>query len=239
MIRAHKEPHRSERAGWLRAAVLGANDGTISVASLIVGIAASGASGQELLVAGIAGTIAGAMSMGAGEYVSVKSQADTEHADLALESAELAKHPERELEELTQIYMKRGLDRPLARTVAEQLTAHDALGAHARDEIGITSTLRARPIQAALASATAFSIGALVPIITVIATPSQWIGRVTSLTSLVALLAFGAAAAHVGGASKLKGALRVAFWGALAMGLTALIGNLFDGAGASWGKVDS
>ena len=173
MIRSHAEPHKSERAGWLRAAVLGANDGTISVASLVVGIAASGAAAGDVLIAGVAGTIAGAMSMAAGEYVSVKSQADTEHADLAFERAELAAHPERELEELTQIYMKRGLDRPLAREVAEQLTAHDALGAHARDEIGISHALRARPIQAAVASAVAFSAGALVPLATVILAPHE------------------------------------------------------------------
>jgi VIT1/CCC1 family predicted Fe2+/Mn2+ transporter len=228
MIRSHAEPHKSERAGWLRAAVLGANDGTISVASLVVGIAASGAAAGDVLIAGVAGTIAGAMSMAAGEYVSVKSQADTEHADLAFERAELAAHPERELEELTQIYMKRGLDRPLAREVAEQLTAHDALGAHARDEIGISHALRARPIQAAVASAVAFSAGALVPLATVILAPHERIGSITSITALVALLCFGGAAAHAGGASIVKGALRVAFWGAMAMALTALIGDLFD-----------
>lgn len=159
MIRAHSEAHKSNRVGWLRAAVLGANDGTISVGSLVVGIAASGAAATEVIIAGVAGTIAGAMSMAAGEYVSVKSQADTERADLEFERRELDTHPERELEELTLIYMKRGLDRPLAHAVAEKLTAHDALAAHARDEIGITHTLRARPIEAAVASAAAFSAG--------------------------------------------------------------------------------
>lgn len=225
---SHHEVHKSERTGWLRAAVLGANDGTISVASLVVGIAASGATASNLLVAGVAGTIAGAMSMAAGEYVSVKSQSDTESADLALEKAELVAHPERELEELTQIYVKRGLDRPLARTVAEKLTAHDALAAHARDEIGISHALRARPIQAAVASAAAFATGALVPLITVMLTRPEWIGVMTSATALIALLCFGGAAAHAGGASIVKGAIRVAFWGVIAMALTATIGELFD-----------
>lgn len=226
-MRAHTESHRSSRAGWLRAAVLGANDGTISVASLVVGIAASGAASGSVMLAGVAGTIAGAMSMAAGEYVSVKSQADTEHADLAKEREELATEPERELDELTAIYVKRGLDRPLARQVAEKLTARDALAAHARDELGITHTLRARPIQAALASAAAFTLGALVPIATVMLTPGQWVARTTSATALVALLCFGAAAAHAGGAPIMRGALRVAFWGAIAMGLTAIVGELF------------
>lgn len=227
MIRAHAEAHKSEHVGWLRAAVLGANDGTISVASLVVGIAASGASARDVLVAGVAGTIAGAMSMAVGEYVSVKSQADTERADLEFERRELAMHPERELEELTMIYMRRGLDQALARAVAEKLTAHDALAAHARDEIGITHTLRARPVQAALSSGAAFSAGAVVPIATVMLTPVDWVAEATTATGLAALLCLGAAAARFGGASMLRGALRVATCGLIAMALTAAVGNLF------------
>ncbi len=227
MIRAHPEAHKSERAGWLRAAVLGANDGTISVASLVVGIAASGASNHEVLIAGVAGTIAGAMSMAAGEYVSVKSQADTERADLEFERQELAVHPERELDELTLIYMKRGLDQTLARVVAEKLTEHDALAAHARDEIGITHTLRARPLQAAIASAAAFTTGAIVPIVTVMTAPVEWITTTTFATALVALSCFGAFAAHAGGASMIRGAMRVAACGVIAMALTAIVGDLF------------
>lgn len=230
MIRAHVEPHKSNRVGWLRAAVLGANDGTISVASLVVGIAASGATGKEVIVAGIAGTIAGAMSMAAGEYVSVKSQADTERADLEFERRELDAHPERELDELTLIYMRRGLDRPLARTVAQKLTEHDALAAHARDEIGITHTLRARPIQAAVASAAAFSTGALVPIATVMMTSVELVTKATFVTSLIALSCLGALAARIGGASIVKGGLRVVVCGAMAMALTAAVGELFGTA---------
>lgn len=232
MIRAHVEPHKSHRAGWLRAAVLGANDGTISIAGLVVGIAASGATPGDVLVAGVAGTIAGAVSMAAGEYVSVQSQADMERADLNFERAELAKNPERELEELTQIYIRRGLDRPLARTVAEKLTEHDALAAHARDEIGITPTLRARPIQAAMASAAAFATGAAVPLTSVALAAEPWISMVTSVAALLALSVFGAIAARLGGASMWRGALRVAFWGATAMSLTGLIGQAFDVATA-------
>jgi VIT1/CCC1 family predicted Fe2+/Mn2+ transporter len=227
MIRAHAEAHKTDRVGWRRAAVLGANDGTISVAGLVVGVAASGATDHAVLIAGVAGTIAGAMSMAAGEYVSVKSQADTERADLEFERRELAANPASELEELTVIYMRRGLERPLARVVAERLTEHDALAAHARDEIGITHTLRARPIQAAIASAAAFSAGAVVPIVTVIATPVEWVGKATFGTALVALLFFGAIAARVGGASVVRGGLRVAASGAIAMALTAVVGNLF------------
>jgi VIT1/CCC1 family predicted Fe2+/Mn2+ transporter len=230
MARVHREFHKSARVGWLRAAVLGANDGTISVASLVVGVAASGAAASNVLMTGIAGLVAGAMSMAAGEYVSVQSQADTEHADLAREREELATQPERELEELTLIYMKRGLDRPLAHSVAQQLMSGDALAAHARDELGITHTLRARPVQAAVASAAAFAVGAVVPILTVLIAPSAWIAQVSSTTALAALLLFGGAAAWAGGASIAKGAMRVAFWGAVAMALTAAVGKLFGTA---------
>lgn len=227
MARLHREYHRSDRIGWLRAAVLGANDGVISVASLVVGVAAAGAAAGDVLISGIAGAVAGAMSMAAGEYVSVRSQADTEEADLARERLELATEPERELAELTGIYMSRGLDHELARKVAETLTSGNALEAHARDELGITETLRARPVQAALASAAAFAAGAVVPIAAVTLAPAQWIPPITSATALAMLFVLGAAAARAGGAPVLKGAARVAFWGALAMGLTALVGKLF------------
>lgn len=230
MARGHKEFHRSDRVGWLRAAVLGANDGTISVASLVVGVAASGVDARTVLVTGIAGLVAGAMSMAAGEYVSVKSQADSEQADIAREREELRTQPERELEELTHIYMKRGLELPLATQVAEKLMATDALAAHARDELGITSTLRARPIQAAFASAASFAVGALVPIATVIASPTAWVSRASTITALIALSIFGGAAAFAGGASVVKGALRVGFWGALAMALSAGVGSVFGAA---------
>ena len=227
MIRMHREFHRSDRTGWLRAAVLGANDGTISVASLVVGVAASGASKSSILLTGVAGLVAGAMSMAAGEYVSVKSQADTESADLAKEKRELETQPEAELEELTAIYIKRGLDRPLAKQVAEKMTSGDALAAHLRDELGITETLRARPIQAALASAISFLAGALVPIAAVLLSPSAWLIAVSSATALITLAILGGTAAIAGGASMVKGSIRVAFWGALAMGITAGIGRLF------------
>ena len=227
MIRMHREFHRSDRTGWLRAAVLGANDGTISVASLVVGVAASGASKSSILLTGVAGLVAGAMSMAAGEYVSVKSQADTESADLAKEKRELETQPEAELEELTAIYIKRGLDRPLAKQVAEKMTSGAALAAHLRDELGITETLRARPIQAALASAISFLAGALVPIAAVLLSPSAWLIAVSSATALITLAILGGTAAIAGGASMVKGSIRVAFWGALAMGITAGIGRLF------------
>ena len=227
MIRMHREFHRSDRTGWLRAAVLGANDGTISVASLVVGVAASGASKSSILLTGVAGLVAGAISMAAGEYVSVKSQADTESADLAKEKRELETQPEAELEELTAIYIKRGLDRPLAKQVAEKMTSGDALAAHLRDELGITETLRARPIQAALASAISFLAGALVPIAAVLLSPSAWLIAVSSATALITLAILGGTAAIAGGASMVKGSIRVAFWGALAMGITAGIGRLF------------
>jgi vacuolar iron transporter family protein len=230
MSRMHREFHRSDRIGWLRAAVLGANDGTISVASLVVGVAAAGAQQDSLLLTGVAGLVAGAMSMAAGEYVSVQSQADTEAADMAKERAELATEPERELAELTAIYVGRGLDEPLARQVAEKLTAGDALAAHARDELGITETLRARPVQAAFASAAAFCAGAIIPILTALVAPAGRVAEVSSLTSLAALLVFGGLAGYAGGASITKGAVRVAFWGAFAMGLTAVVGRLFGAA---------
>jgi VIT1/CCC1 family predicted Fe2+/Mn2+ transporter len=227
MPRSHAEIHRSNRVGWLRAAVLGANDGTISVASLVVGVAVSGVDSRTVLITGIAGLVAGAASMAAGEYVSVQTQADTERADIALEREELSTEPERELEELTHIYVKRGLDRPLAAQVAAKLTAADALEAHARDELGITSTLRARPVQAAIASAASFAVGAIVPIATVLIVPASWVSRASTATALIALSIFGAAAAHAGGANVFRGALRVAFWGALAMALSAAVGSLF------------
>ena len=211
----------------MRAAVLGANDGIISVASLVVGVAASGATAHSVLLTGVAGLVAGTVAMAAGEYVSVQSQADTEDADIQLERRSLAEHPGGELDELTSIYVARGLDEPLARRVAETLMAKDALGAHSRDELGIVDMFRAKPLQAALASALAFGAGAMVPVITALVTPAGRVATLASGTALVSLLILGGAAAHVGGASRAKGALRVAFWGALAMGLTALVGKLF------------
>ncbi|MGD0819919.1 MAG: VIT family protein [Desulfomonilia bacterium] len=228
MSQIHKESHRSGRIGWLRAAVLGANDGTISVASLVVGIAASGAPQSSVLLTGVAGLVAGAMSMAAGEYVSMQSQADTEGADIEREKHELEIQPERELAELTSIYVSRGLDQPLARLVAEKLMSSDALGTHAHDELGITEALRARPIQAALASAISFAVGAIVPIATVLLAPSAWVTEVSSATALATLVILGGTAAYAGGASIVRGAVRVSFWGALAMGLTAGVGRLFS-----------
>lgn len=224
----HRETHRSDRVGWLRAAVLGANDGIVSVAGLVVGVAASGASHTTVLMSGVAGVVAGAMSMAAGEYVSVQSQADTEQADLRQEKQELADDPHTELSELANIYVRRGLSSTLAQQVAEQLTAHDALGAHARDELGITDTLRARPVQAAAASAAAFTVGALVPIAAVLLAPVQQVGVITIVVTLASLCVSGALAAHAGGAPLLRGAIRVGFWGAIAMAASYLIGNLFD-----------
>ena len=228
MRRWHAEDHRSEHAGWLRAAVLGANDGIVSVAGLVVGVAASGASHGVVLASGIAGVVAGAMSMAAGEYVSVMSQADTERADIAKETRELAEDPDSELAELTHIYVKRGLTPVLAHDVAVQLTAHDALGSHARDELGITDTLRARPLQAALASSGAFVVGSLLPIAAVLLAPAGQLQPVAIATTLVALSVSGALAAWTGGAPVVRGALRVVFWGALAMVAAALVGRLFD-----------
>ncbi len=227
MILPHAETHRTGRIGWLRAAVLGANDGVVSVASLVVGVAAAGAPRGSLLLAGVAGLVAGAMSMAAGEYVSVQSQADTERADLARERRELAADPEGELDELAAIYRDLGLDEALARQVAEQLTARDALAAHARDELGVTEALRARPVQAALASAAAFAVGAAVPVAAVLAAPASQASAVVTAVTLVALAVLGGVAGRVGGASVLRGAARVTFWGALAMALTAGVGALF------------
>jgi vacuolar iron transporter family protein len=227
MLKKHRESHKTQRTGWLRAAVLGANDGTISVASLVVGVAASGAPQNSILLTGVAGLVAGAMSMAAGEYVSVQSQADSEGADINREKRELQDQPESELAELTAIYVSRGLDQHLAHLVAEKLMSGDALVAHARDELGITETLRARPVQAALASAISFVVGAIVPIVTVLLAPAPWVTEVSSATALVTLAILGATAAYAGGAPVARGAIRVAFWGALAMGLTAGVGKLF------------
>ena len=223
----HRELHRSERIGWLRAAVLGANDGIVSTASLVVGVASAASTRQEILVAGVAGLVAGALSMAAGEYVSVSSQGDTERADLERERRELATQPKAEEDELTAIYVRRGLDGDLARTVARQLMAKDALTAHARDELGLTEELAARPLQAAVASAATFTAGAIVPILTVVIAPDV---IVISAVSLVCLVALGAIAARAGGASALVGAARVGFWGAIAMAVTAGIGRLFGTA---------
>jgi len=222
-----KETHRSQHIGWLRAAVLGANDGVVSVSSLVVGVAASGVGKNSIMLTGIAGLVAGALSMAAGEYISVQSQADTENADLIKERGELATQPEAELEELAAIYVARGLDPTLAREVAVQLTAHDALGAHARDELGITETLMAKPIQASLSSAAAFAIGAIVPILACVTTPIQSISLVTSLATVATLAILGSVAAIIGGATVWRGALRVTFWGILAMAITAGVGRLF------------
>lgn len=222
----HPELHRSERVGWLRAAVLGANDGIVSVAGLVVGVAASGASAATILATGVAGTVAGAMSMAAGEYVSVQTQADTEDADLAMEKRELHEDPHSELEELAAIYRYRGLEPALARQVAEQLTAHDALGAHARDELGITDTLRARPLQAALASAGAFTCGAALPVLTALLAPVDKVAMMTTASTLLGLCLTGAMAAQAGGAPPVRGAIRVMFWGALAMAAAAGVGRL-------------
>jgi VIT1/CCC1 family predicted Fe2+/Mn2+ transporter len=223
----HREIHRSGRIGWLRAAVLGANDGIVSTASLVVGVAASEATRHEVLVAGVAGLVAGALSMAAGEYISVSSQADTERADLALERRELAAQPKAEEDELTSIYVRRGVDRDLARTVARQLMAKDALAAHARDELGLIEELAARPLQAALASAATFSIGAGLPVLTILIAPVASLTRVVSIVSLLCLVALGAIAARAGGARAVVGSVRVAFWGALAMAATAGVGRLF------------
>ena len=223
----HREVHRGNRIGWLRAAVLGANDGIVSTASLVVGVAAAQATRHDVLVAGVAGLVAGALSMAAGEYVSVSSQADTEQADLARERRELAAQPKAEEDELTAIYVRRGLDHDLARTVARQLTANDALAAHARDELGLIEELAARPLQAAVASAATFSIGAGLPVLTVLIAPAARLSLVVSFVSLLCLVALGAIAARAGGARAIVGATRVAFWGALAMAVTAGVGKLF------------
>jgi vacuolar iron transporter family protein len=223
----HREQHRSTRIGWLRAAVLGANDGIVSTASLVVGVAAAEANPQQVLVAGVAGLVAGALSMAAGEYVSVSSQADADQADITREKGELATQPQAEEDELTGIYVRRGLEPALARTVARELMTKDAVGAHARDELGLTEELAARPLQAALASAATFAVGAVVPILTVLLAPASRLSFVVSIVSLICLAALGAIAARAGGAPAAKGAARVAFWGALAMALTAAVGRLF------------
>ncbi|MFM5949252.1 MAG: VIT family protein [Novosphingobium sp.] len=227
MARRHIERHQLDRIGWLRAAVLGANDGIVSTASLIVGVAAAASDKPEVLVAGVAGLVAGALSMAAGEYVSVSSQADTEAADLARERKELAEQPEFELAELTQIYRERGLDEALAKQVAAALTAHDALATHARDELGLAEMHRARPLQAALASAATFAVGAALPLITAMLLTFRAIPMGVSLASLVFLMLLGATGARVGGAPIVKGTLRVTFWGVIAMAATYAIGSLF------------
>jgi vacuolar iron transporter family protein len=223
----HLERHRIQRSGWLRAAVLGANDGIVSTASLVVGVAAAQAARGELLLAGVAGLVAGAMSMAAGEYVSVRSQTDTERADLARERLEIATDPVHEHAELAGIYARRGLDPTLAREVATQLMAHDALGAHARDELHISDATTARPVQAALASAATFAVGAALPLLVVVLAPATALIPGVAGMSLVCLALLGALAARTGGAPVLRGALRVTFWGALAMALTAGVGALF------------
>lgn len=223
----HREAHRSQRIGWLRAAVLGANDGIVSTASLMVGVAAADVARGELLLAGVAGLVAGAMSMAAGEYVSVSSQADTERADLTRERVELKAQPESEHNELAAIYVKRGLAPELAQQVAGQLMDHDALGAHARDELGISEVLSANPVQAALTSAATFAVGAALPLLAAVVAPVALLVPVVAGTSLVVLTALGALSASAGGAPVLRASLRVVFWGALAMGLTAGAGKLF------------
>jgi len=223
----HVEGHRTHRIGWLRAAVLGANDGIVSTASLVLGVAAAGVNSHGILIAGVAGLVAGAMSMAAGEYVSVSSQSDTERADLDRERKELAASPEHELAELTAIYVKRGLDAALAAQVAGQLMQHDALGAHARDELGISAALTARPVQAALASAGTFAVGAVLPLVVVALLPRPALIWAVAGSSLLFLALLGSLAARAGGASVAIAAGRVTFWGALAMALTAGVGALF------------
>lgn len=223
----HHEVHRSHRVGWLRAAVLGANDGIVSTASLIIGVAAASATQANILLAGVAGLVAGAMSMAAGEYVSVSSQSDTENADLALEKISLENDIEFEKKELAIIYQNRGLEPVLAKQVAEQLMAHDALGAHARDEIGISESVSAQPVQAAFYSAGTFTVGAALPLIVAWATPGNYLISAVAVLSLVFLALLGGVAARAGGAPITVGAIRVTFWGALAMGITAVVGRMF------------
>lgn len=227
MPHRHREGHRSHHSGWLRAAVLGANDGIISTASLMMGMVMAGAASPTILLSGVAGLVAGAMSMAAGEYVSVRSQADTEAADLVRETQELATDAAGEQRELEEIYVARGLERELAREVAKQLMARDALGAHARDELGITDSLAARPLQAALTSALTFSVGAFIPLLVVIVHPPGYLAFAIAGVALTSLLVLGGLAAKVGGASTVIGAARVGFWGAAAMALTAAAGHLF------------
>jgi VIT1/CCC1 family predicted Fe2+/Mn2+ transporter len=225
--RRHTEHHKTSRVGWLRASVLGANDGIVSTASLIVGVAAAGSEQSTILLSGIAGLVGGAMSMAAGEYVSVHSQADAEKADLKVEKQELREEPEAELRELAGIYVKRGLEPALARQVAEQLTAKDALAAHARDELGITEELAARPTQAALSSAASFGVGAALPLLCVVVFAGRSLVPIVAAASLAFLALLGALAAHAGGANVAKGALRVTFWSALALAVTAGVGKFF------------
>lgn len=229
-LKTHDENHLVERIGWLRAAVLGANDGIVSTASLVVGVATAAAQPSAILLTGVAGLVAGAMSMAAGEYVSVSSQSDTERADLERERIELAEQPEHEQQELTAIYMHRGLTKELAAQVAQQLMQHDALGAHARDELGISFTASARPIQAALTSAATFAVGAALPLLATLLAPPTLLVPLVAGSSLVCLTALGALGAHTGGAPVPQAALRVAFWGALAMAITAAAGKLFGAA---------
>ncbi len=226
-LQRHQERHRTERIGWLRAAVLGANDGIVSTASLVVGVAAANTGRGAIIIAGTAGLVAGAMSMAAGEYVSVKSQAETEQADLARERRELARAPDAEHAELASIYEARGVEPALARRVADQLMAHDALAAHARDELGISEVVAARPIQAALASAASFAVGAILPLGTGVLVPVSQIIPCVVGGSLVFLAVLGAVAARTGGAPVVRGAVRVTFWGALAMAITAGVGRAF------------
>jgi vacuolar iron transporter family protein len=226
-LRLHPESHLVSRIGWLRAAVLGANDGIVSTASLIVGVAAAAVTQNEVLIAGVAGLVAGAMSMAAGEYVSVSSQSDTEQADLARERKELSDSPAFELDELAEVYVKRGVNQALARQVAQQLMAKDALGAHARDELGISEITTARPVQAAMTSAASFSVGAAMPLLMVIVSPASLLVPIVSAASLGFLAVLGAIGARAGGANVLRATARVTFWGALAMTLTAGIGKLF------------
>jgi VIT1/CCC1 family predicted Fe2+/Mn2+ transporter len=226
-LQRHAERHRTERIGWLRAAVLGANDGIVSTASLVLGVAAAGASHGNILLTGVAGLVAGAMSMAAGEYVSVHSQADTERADLSRERAELKNDVLAEQRELAAIYVGRGLEPGLAQTVAEQLMSHDAIGAHGRDELGISEEHVARPVQAALASAASFAVGALLPLAVTAVAPERGLTAWTAGMSLAFLALLGGVAARAGGASVLAGAWRVCFWGALAMAITAVVGSMF------------
>jgi VIT1/CCC1 family predicted Fe2+/Mn2+ transporter len=228
---SHREFHRTAQIGWLRAAVLGANDGLISTSSLIVGVAAAQTDKSAILLAAAAGLVAGALSMAAGEYVSVSSQADTEQADLARERRELATEPQREHEELVGIYRGRGLSPALAEQVARELAVHDVLAAHARDELGMTETSQTRPIQAALASAAAFAAGAAPPVLLVLLLPLVVLTAALAAATIGLLLLLGAFAAHLGGASQLRGALRVGFWGAMAMAITAVVGRMFGAVG--------
>ncbi len=227
MEMSHIEPHYVDRVGWLRAAVLSANDGIVSTASLIAGVASAGMAAPEILLAGVAGLVAGAMSMAAGEYVSVSSQADSEKSDLAREARGLVEQPEFERRELAQIYIERGLSCDLAEQVAVQLMDHDALGAHARDELGISDVITARPVQAGLASAAAFTAGAALPVVSVLLTPKAFIAEVVIGVSLLALALLGTLSARVGGSAIIPAVLRVTFWGALAMAATAGVGYLF------------